>query len=276
MRKVIYATRADDLRAEMEQYDAETARLDSIQEEQTNAWQNRIREERKALEAEVREAIGPSTISDIRIRADLSWTGRNGDDYSDWDVSIAVNDNSKWDDGTALAWNYDIKIDGDGNVKKETGSWSGLKATTPAQIDNLKESVRLIEKISSIDWNSLLRRVAIKWDDFVDPNNADQARDRKKARPDFERQINDAEISDIVGKDVWVELDGSPSSTYGYDNRPYFAKVIRETPARFEISLVPEKYFKTEGMNSWTIDNLTVNKQSFYKHLIQPINKETV
>lgn len=276
MRKLIYATKADDLRAEMAQYDAETARLNDIQEEQTEAWQNRIREERAALENEVREAIGPSTIDDIRIRADLSWSGRNGDDYSDWDVSITVNDRSKWNEGTALAWNYDVKIDSDGNVKKETGSWSGLKATTPEQIDDLKESVRLIEKISNIDWASLLHRVSIKWDDFVDEDNANQARDRRKARPDYERQIDDAEMSEIIGKDVWVELDGSPSSTYGQDNRPYFAKILRETPARFEISLVPGQYFKTDGMNSWAVDNVTVNKQNFYKHLVHPINKETV
>lgn len=275
MRRVVYATRADELRSQMAEYDATTSEFQRKYNEQSEAWRNARRVEKKALEQEVRDAIGTSSISDITVRAETSLYDAANADRSLWDVYIRVNDNSKWDDATALAWNYDIRMNKEGEVEKETGSWSGLRATTPEQLDDLRESVRLMEKIGSIDWSSLLQRAGINFDDYVDSENASQLRAREKSRPDFEQDILKAEVEDYIGQPIWVQLNGSPSSTWGSPDREYYAKIKKETPARYEIDMLPAAYadmIGKEDSNRYYMESLAVSKQNFLKHIAQPID----
>lgn len=272
MRRVVYATRADEIRQQRDEYDAATAELEGKYEEQSAAWMDAYDAEKHALEKEVIEAIGPSSIEDIEVRAEGSYYDRY--EQSHWEVYIKVNDRKKFDDKTALSWHYDIKIDKDGNIKKETGSWSGLQATTPEQLADLKESVRLIEKIGQIDWPSLLNRVAIKYDEYVDTDNYRELNSRKKDRPKFEDDIIAAELSELIGKPVWIHLSGSPSSNYGYAGRKYWAKITRETPANYEITIMPEYYSEHIGKddaNSFYFGPLNVRKVNFLKNIFRPI-----
>lgn len=271
MRKVVYATKADDLRKEMSDYDSTTTSLQQKYNKQSDEYSERIKLEKALIEREVRQAIGETSTMDITIRIGQELFVNSDRDDTDWTVSINVNNSSKWDKDVALSWNYDVKLDDQGNVVKETGSWSGLRATTPAQIEDLKESVRLIEIINNIDWKSILHRTAIRWGDYVDEDNLTALHDRQKTRPDFEKQIAEAEVADYVGTDTWIKLSGSPSSSYGYGNKPYWAMIKKETPARYVIDLVPDQYIDTEGKSYYQIQDVTVNKQNFLNKVVTPV-----
>lgn len=272
MRRTIYATKADDLKNAMSEYDATTTELQQRYNKQMEQYRGRVKDERDLIEKEVRDAIGPSSIEDIRITANQEMFNHTVEDEgTDWTVSIRVNDVSKWNEDVALAWNYDVKLNEAGDVVKETGSWSGLKAATPAQLDDLKESVRLMEIIGNIDWKSLLHRVAIKWSDYIDEDNATALHDRQKSRPDFEEQIKEAEVADYVGTDTWIKLSGSPSSTYGMSNQAYWAQITKETPARYVINMVPDKYIGTEGASYYRMYDIAVSKQNFLNKVISPV-----
>lgn len=277
MRRVVYATKSEDLRKEMADYDARTTELQTRYNEQSAQYKKRILDESAALEKEVRDAIGPSSIQDIQIRADRSWNfdGKRDDGKDSWQVWIKVNDNSKWDDKTSLSWHYDINVDNSGNVNKETGSWSGLKATTLEQLDDLKESVRLMEIIGNIDWASLLQRAAINYDDYIDSDNATALHERQKTRPDYENQIAAAEVEEYIGQNIWVKLSGSPSSQWGNARGEYYAKIDRATPSRYVIDLVPAKYVGTEGVNLYKMTDVTVSKANFLAKLEKPVETYT-
>lgn len=271
MRKVVYATRVEDLKKEMSDYDSTTTALQQKYNKQSDEYSNRIKTEKALIEREVRQAIGETTLNDLTIRVDQDIFNRNERKGTDWTVAIRVNEVTKWDDNVALAWNYDVKLDDQGNVNKETGSWSGLKATTPDQIDDLKESVRLMEIIGNIDWKSILHRAAIKWENYIDTDNYAALRDRQRVRPDFEKQIAEAEVAEYVGTDTWIKLSGSPSSNYGYQNKPYWAMITKETPRRYVVDLVPDQYIDTTSKSYYQMHDVAINKENFLNKVISPV-----
>lgn len=278
MRRVIYATKSEDLRKEMADYDARTQAMQTKHDEQYSQYRQRINEEQTALEKEVRDAIGPSSIEDIVVTAQLSWdlsATRDESQNSFWRVYIKVNDNRKWDEGSALSWHYDVDLDKDGEVKKETGSWSGLKATTASQIEDLKESVRLMEIIGSLDWKALLKRAKIDYSDFIDEENSQSLNERKKTRPDYENQIAAAEVEEYIGQNVWILLSGSPSSQWGNARTEYYAKVSKQTPSRYIVDMVPAKYIGTESASVYTMTDVTVSKANFLAKVVKPIETYT-
>lgn len=77
--------------------------------------------------------------------------------FSDYiEVRISCNENDTFDDNSALSWCYRAKVTKDGEVEKESNSWSGLKATTAAQIDSLIQTAEALKVINNIDWADLL------------------------------------------------------------------------------------------------------------------------
>lgn len=80
---------------------------------------------------------------------------------------IITNDKHKFDDATALAWTIQIEVDTKtGEVKKESNSWSGLKACTADQVEYLKQCVGAIECINNMDWYKLFNRQYPEYSDY--------------------------------------------------------------------------------------------------------------
>lgn len=268
MRHVVYATKLDDIRRQREEYDEVTKDLQERYDAQSDEYDAAFVKERKALEEEVRKAIGDTSIN-LRIRADEIFSRHEGNKDT-WKIDIDVQDNSN----TSLRWGYDVELNQDGEVERSTNSWSGLKAVTAEQLDDLKESVKVIEKISSLDWASLLRHAVPQYGDFVNTDDAVALRDRKKSRPDFESDITKAEVEERIGKPEWILLDGSPSSTWGSKTGEYYCKIIKETPSRYEIDMISGQQadlIGTELGKKAYISRLTVNKNNFIKNVHEPI-----
>lgn len=199
----ITSSRYDDLNRAREEYDAETEKLSDVIDEQERQYHKKQREERDDVEKRVADLIGPTSLT-LDIQADPY--GRYGSDS--WRISVRANQNTKFDDNVALAWEWDITTDKDGNIVKDSGSWSGLKATTPEQIADLEESVRVIKLLNNADWDGILNAPRAKYSDFVDHEVSSQMYDRKKNRPAFEKDMLDARLEDLVGKNVAIKLEG--------------------------------------------------------------------
>jgi len=252
MRRVVYATKADDLRSAQAQYDAELAELTSKYEEQEDNWRTAAVLEEKETEQAVIDRIGPTDL-DLRVRANSRW--RNG-----FEVTIDAKGSK------ALRWEIEIILNDDGTIAKKSNSWSGLEATTKEQVEELKESVRVIEKINNIDWSAILHTSEVEYDDYVDDETRSAMYDKKKNRPDFEQDIVVAELEDLIGTDTWVKLKGSPTEQFGhsYHQYTYWAKIKKVTPAQFLVELC-----NTPGQ-SWS-DEYRVKKSNFIDHLVKPI-----
>jgi len=268
MRRLIYASARDDLIRQRDEYDAETARYQEVQDNNTKAFRAAYKKAQQDIENLARNAIG-STSQDLEIRVDESFA-------NSWEISIYCHERDLHSENTSLAWHIDLKLDKDGNVAKETGSWSGLRATTPEQIDDLKESVRLIETINNIDWEPILKRALVDYAAFQDSENSAKLRERTKSRPDFEKQIAESEISDIVGTNKWVKVQGSPTTYINDSGRGiYWVNIVSETPARYK-ALIVRDYAMQNGLESSEplklfSDYYTVNKSALFSKLVKPL-----
>lgn len=197
----ITANRRDDIIRQRDEYDAETNRLNDKSEAASKEYRRVQYELKSALERKVSDMIGPTSIS-LRINAD-PW-GHFG--ANSWSVEVKANEGSNFNDKVALVWNWEVKLDKDGNIVKDSGSWSGLKVVTPEQIADLEESVRVMKILNGIDWKEILNSPMAKWEDYVDEEVENNLRDRKKNRPDFESDLQAAELENLIGGNTAINL----------------------------------------------------------------------
>ena len=124
--------------------------------------------------------------------------------------------------GTALCWSYECSLNLDTKqVIRETNSWSGLQATTAAQVDNLKESVKAIELLSNADWNAILEGEPV-YKDFVHTYPLQ--------KPDFAEKLDYATIEDAIGStDMFL---GRP---YNIAGKKSYYQILAETPKNYHV-----------------------------------------
>lgn len=201
----ITASRADDIRRAREEYDAETARLKEKSTAQENAWRAETYRLKAEMEKKVADIIGPTSLN-LSIKAD-PW-GYFG--AKSWTIAVNANEGGNFKDNIALVWNWEAKLDNEGNVVKDSGSWSGLKATTIEQLNNLEESVRIMKILNNIDWKVVLNSPMANYDDYMDPELSKSISDRNTARPKFEDELLNAALEDLIGTNVAIQL-GSDS-----------------------------------------------------------------
>lgn len=199
----ITATSREEILRRREEYDAETKRYDDQYNSEHQQYEDTIYTQKKAVESLVSEAIG-STFLDLTIQADpWSLTREKG-----WAIRVEAWRNSHFDDKVALSWNWEVKLSKDGDIVKDSGSWSGLKAITPEQIADLEESVRILKILNGMDWETIVRSPMAKWDDFISEDNLEIRRERSKNRPDFESELKALALEDLIGTDTAIELTG--------------------------------------------------------------------
>lgn len=181
-------------------------------------------------------------------------------------VDIYVNDENKFDDDVALSWTYNIQVSDDGEVKKSSNSWSGLRATTSAQLESLKQSVACIETIMNIDWSFLMNYRRPKYSDYVKtPVPADRS-------SEFDRELLEADIEDIIGTNQVVEYDG-PTRRYskGWGNVVYIG-IISETPKLYKIFEVLESQLGDIDYAEAADYAYNVHKDTVLRGVAKPLN----
>lgn len=167
------------------------------------------------------------------------------------------------DENVSLRWSYEIKLSESGEVKTETNSWSGVKATTVAQIDDLMNSANLLRALVEFDWAPLLREArddSPKYSNYVgirDPRYDDNYKD-----PGYDKMIREAEIADIVGKDIWAKSN---------DKRyPSWYKIISETPAFYTYISVGEATII--GNPKYAMERIDPESQRYYAERVKKSN----
>lgn len=200
--KVMAASRKEMLLQDRATYDAEMNKYKSQIDKAEEEYDMALWDQQKALEKQVSDMIGPTSL-ELRIKADPYSSFRAGG----WAIDVEANQNErKFSDDSALSWNWEIKIDNNGQIVKDSGSWSGLKAITPEQMSDLEESVRILKLLNSTDWDVILHSPLAKYSDFVSKDVQQEYQQRRKIRPDFEKEIQKAELEEAVGTNTAFEL----------------------------------------------------------------------
>jgi len=201
MIRKINETRRDDIIKARDEWDAEYNRQQAVYNDQKRNYNTVLYDVGDELEEAVKKAIGPTSIN-LQVEV-IPYGTYSSDSYS---VHVNANDSNKFSDDVALSWNWSVYLDKDGTVKKDSGSWSGLKATTVEQLDDLEETLRVLKVLNRLDWANLMGRANAKrpdWDTYITTHPS------RRDRPDFEQQLKDAAVEDTIGKDVLIQGKGS-------------------------------------------------------------------
>lgn len=145
-------------------------------------------------------------------------------------INVRVSDeNYLHDDNKSLSWKWEVSLDSDGNIKRDSSSWSGLKATTPEHLADLRNILDVLTVLNSIDWDQMLN---VKL-----PNVSDYVSDEVNpyAGRNFKHELFMADIEDAIGADVYLVGSGNkyyrPRATCGY-------KIISQSPAQYTVEEV--------------------------------------
>lgn len=215
----IYAGRREDILKQKADYEADRSARQARYDEQYSNYRNAKKGFFDGIEDIIRSAIGPTSLN---LRIDVDHMYGEG-------LRVTISDeDDKFNDDKALAWSYRAYVDKDGNVQRESSSWSGLHAVTEAALDNLKEIVRVLDKIQHIDWDNILKQAGPNYEDYVTESNPEYERNA----PDFDFQLRELDVEDAIGKNVAIRgIDGSGKH---YRSNVLY-KIISESPTQYTV-----------------------------------------
>ena len=233
MKRVI-SSRLEDVERQEQEYEAKVAPLRQKADEQQTNYRKAARDIKDRIEMTILKAIGDTTL-ELEVRVEQGW-GRNEGEY---EASVKANDRDHFNKDRALSWNYDVKLR-DGQLLYDSGSWSGLRATTPEQIADLEESVRVLKKLQTIPWGTILKTdpEELKYDKFVDPENSEQLRELERSKPDFAELKKAAQIEDIIGTNKVVYVINLPDDNYWHGQFTGYLQIVSETPNSYNVRFI--------------------------------------
>lgn len=150
----------------------------------------------------------------------------------------------------ALNWHWTVSIKGENEVKNESGSWSGLNATTVENIQELQLSVqalKFLQECSNEYWLNLVDDLRnVKFEDYVTEENVHD--------PD-KVQVAVRQLEALVGTDKWVEA-----------KKPkWYLEVLKSTNSMFFY----EEYYKPKnGLIYSTGSRNRMNKEKFVNTMV--------
>lgn len=197
----ITATKREDLMKARDEYDAEIKKMNEQQDSNTARYEAAENEAERGIEKRLSDIIGSTTL-DLDIRVTQGWSNRGG-----WEVRVTANDKDHFDTKRALHWSWEAKLNQDGEVVKDSSSWSGLRAVTEEQIADLEESVRVIKILNGIDWDEILHSDTVKFGDYYDSDLAKKISEKKAGRPAFEDDILTSYLEELVDTNTAIKLD---------------------------------------------------------------------
>lgn len=157
-----------------------------------------------------------------------------GKEYrSMFSVTITCNEYNKFSDDSALSWTYKAMLSEDGEVIKETNSWSGLKAVTESQMQSLTETLEALKYLNSIDWKALLNKPLPNYKDYYKTDVS-----KYRNAPNFDRMLLEADIEEAIGKSVLLK-GASGTDRRGYPIGESYYMVLKETPTQYEVVKIP-------------------------------------
>lgn len=224
----IVANKRDEVLKQKAAYDAEVADYEAYKKDADHRYHAAEAEVLEPIENELKSALSHYSVLEFQVRVErVNFFGSE----RGAEVRIECNENKKFDGDSALSWSFDVKLDSDGQVIKESSSWSGLNATTPEQMKSLRQTVAALEYLNDIDWPSLIDVAMPKLYDYYDKD-----RSRPKYR-NFKQELAEADMADIIGQNKAIKV-ASWGESCPYNGYCYI-KILGETPSQFKVESVP-------------------------------------
>ena len=255
--KITAARRKEDILKDIDEYQTSRDNAETQRDTERQAYYKAVDDVTDPIKQAVEEALTP--VSD-RLQLDVDASPRLGSGVIT--VKVASNEHNVHDTHKALSWDWSATIIREtGEVVRESGSWSGLQATTSEQLASLRASVEALEILNSIDWDYLL---GVQLPDMLDYF--------KTTTPDYnigsklKEELRHAEIAECIGQDVAIQ-----------GNDKYWYIVVSESPKFY--SVIPVHSNTTDKamlikklQDSVNYVSSRINKDKFSSILTSPIN----
>ena len=267
MKRYIRSSRKDDLlkakAAWQMKYDARKQLYDDQESKYDAArwdWKDNV-------EDQIRSTFSAylDKLPDFKIYVDSGWGG----------IEIRMSYEHLHNEAFSLNWDYKIQLKDNGDIVKESSSWSGLKAVTAEQIDDLMNSVNFLKALVDFDWAPLLKEaknVEPKYKQYVgvrDPRYDDEYKD-----PGYDKMIREEEINEAIAAGKWIKH----SKEYG-ENTWLF--IVSQTPKFYNVFFIREDSIRyalrnpEAPGNAKTLDDIR-NPQNRSKYYIQRFKKDSL
>ena len=212
------------------------------------------------VRSNLEQVLPYSDLIDIRVSRDYDWS--SGAPYLSVKISYDLNKTKN----QSLAWSYSVGLDRDGNIKKESNSWSGLNAVTQEQLDDLEKSIEILKKLNIIDWESIVKTDVPSVKDYVTTKTLPEK--------DFTFEQFNADLEDFVGQDVifiskYLKSENFYGSKYGYIIKRLTNKRVEYVPiydpiVRLKNNKDYTNYIKEQSQEGYTE---TMSKEKLLKAL---------
>lgn len=252
----IYASHRDDVLKRKAEYDERAKQLRTKRTEQESAFREEY--------AKVRDIVKDKVIAELSgIDLELSIEVSLGITDS---IDVVVRDESHLhDDNKSLSWQYHVSLMPDGQVRKESSSWSGLNATTPENLHDLEMVLEALKALNSIDWENVLDQKFPKYSDYVD-----RAPDDFDPNHDFDIELKLAAIEDAL------EAGHDAIKGYGYKeyspNAQVYYLIQGQTAKRFIVNEILATQLENTNQQYRLADHpYTISKTTLLSKISYPL-----
>lgn len=255
--KIICARNREQIVREQAAYAERRAAKQAKKDAQYSLWQKDYLEIANSVKEQVEDALSAFTSLNLEINVDSGWD-------SSLKVSIGSNQHDVHNEHKALSWDWTAYVDREtGELKKESGSWSGLNAVTAEQIESLKQSAACLEVINSLDWESMLNVDLPKYEDYV--TNDVYEKDPDDGR-NFKQELLEADVEDAMNAGLWIK--GHGYRWYNSRTEVYY-KVLKETPSQYEVIEEWSGHVLKGQLNN--TDSYKIKKDTFFQVIDTPV-----
>lgn len=211
-----------DVKRELEQVDNDIRTKKAQYDEEASNWREAIYKVANNIKEEISEEIGEVSIP-LKIDVNPGFMSHM------YEVTIENSDNPH--DDQALNWNWKAYIDEQGEVKKESGSWSGLTAISAENIDNLKESVRVLEILNNIDFSKILSRTMPEASEYI--THRYPAKDDMQRKDELTKELFESEMNEVMESGNWIKLKDGQGRYY---RRDAYIRILSESPKMYKVA----------------------------------------
>lgn len=243
----ITARKRDDILRDKAAYEADKAKRHAEYNKQYEAYEEARYQVMSDIKSAVESELG-NHVDEVKIDIQM-WNS----------IEVRVDNGDNPFGPSALSWNWSVKLDRDGNVVKDSGSWSGLSAVTAEQIQDLRNTADILEILNNIDWKTLLSTKVPNYKDYItmeDPSF-------EKPDRDYDAELKAADIEAIIGDEDAAVFVGNALSDYFGGND--YVSILKETPKRFNVYVFPELRIAGWKLGKDVGYNAAISKDKFYK-----------
>ena len=263
---------AESLEDIQKDYDIQVAKYNSDMEaykKKRHAFYAKEKQVKDAVQRWVEDRIFTSCSAQFMKDTDITV---NVDEYSTEDrgygmLEIRVRHEGQYGLGdnhnVALKWNWDIQIHSS-SVKHSTNSYSGLNAVTKENLEELQESVSVMEKLAAIpdsDFIKLRSKVNEAIPDIVTELGAEP-------RLVDNNSFFWRKVAALAGTDQAVESEEYTYNYKSYDKNTMYYQIVKVT----EKSVVVNELVEYPDEVRIVSEGKRMSKQKFEASVVRPLN----